>query len=59
MNDVQGADFGTADLEFSVRAERSGTGTGRTYTVIYEAIDAAGNVAEVTGLITVAHDSGP
>lgn len=55
-NDIQGADFGTADLEFSVRAERSGNGSGRIYTVVYEAIDASGNVTEVEGRIEVPHN---
>ncbi len=43
--DVQGADFGTADYDFMVRAERAGEGPGRVYTVTYAATDAAGNTA--------------
>ncbi len=35
INDVQGVDAGTADFEFQVRAERSGNGSGRTYTAYY------------------------
>ena len=35
VDDVQGADAGTADFSFQLRAERSGTGEGRTYTVTY------------------------
>ncbi|WP_178024453.1 endo-1,4-beta-xylanase [uncultured Paenibacillus sp.] len=42
-NDIQGADLGTADQEFQLRAERSGKGNGRIYTITYEAIDKAGN----------------
>jgi len=39
------------DGTFMVRAERSGSGTGRIYTVIYEARDATGNAS--TGQATV------
>jgi len=39
------------DGTFMVRAERSGSGTGRIYTVIYEARDAKGNAS--TGQATV------
>ncbi|MNP23332.1 Endo-1,4-beta-xylanase A precursor [compost metagenome] len=42
-NDIQGADIGTADQEFQLRAERSGKGNGRIYTITYEATDKAGN----------------
>ena len=42
-NDIQGADLGTDDREFQLRAERSGKGNGRIYTIIYEATDASGN----------------
>ena len=55
-NDVQGADFGTDDRSFLLRAERSGTGPGRTYTVTYEARDAAGNATTVTRKVLVTHD---
>ena len=40
---VAGATTGTADFDFSLRAERSGGSSGRTYTLTYEARDAAGN----------------
>jgi hypothetical protein len=39
-----------------VRAERSGTGTGRTYTISVSVTDAAGNQATATGSCTVPHD---
>jgi hypothetical protein len=42
-NDIQGADIGTTDKTIQLRAERSGSGTGRIYTITYEAVDAAGN----------------
>jgi hypothetical protein len=56
MPDIQGADFGTADTEFQLRSERSGQGTGRTYTIVYVAEDASGNQAEATVLVRVPHD---
>ncbi|HXI01835.1 MAG TPA: hypothetical protein VNI57_01535 [Candidatus Saccharimonadales bacterium] len=55
-DDVQGAATGTMDLAFQVRAERSGTGTGRTYTATYEVDDGTGSAVQVTGTILVPHD---
>ncbi|MFL6291924.1 MAG: choice-of-anchor X domain-containing protein, partial [Thermoanaerobaculia bacterium] len=55
-NDVQQADFGTDDRQFLLRAERSGTGPGRVYTVTYEARDAAGNTSQVSVEVTAPHD---
>ncbi len=54
-NDIQGADFGTDDRRFFLRAERSGTGLGRTYTVTYQAADASGNTTTVTAPVIVVH----
>ncbi|MBW2421988.1 MAG: S8 family serine peptidase [Deltaproteobacteria bacterium] len=45
IGDIQGADLGSDDREFELRAERSGRGRGRVYTASYEAEDASGNVA--------------
>lgn len=56
--DVQAAELGTADREFLLRAERSGTGEGRVYLITYEAEDAAGNVAEATAEVIVPHNLG-
>jgi hypothetical protein len=56
--DITGAHIGTEDYEFRVRAERSGTGMGRTYTVVYRAVDESGNEATATAYITVPHDQG-
>jgi hypothetical protein len=55
-NDIQGANFGTDDRQFLLRAERFGTGIGRIYTVKYEARDAAGNATVVTRQVLVPHD---
>jgi len=52
-NDIQGADFGTADFDFLLRAERAHTGTGRVYTVTYSAEDEAGHVVQAAVTITV------
>ena len=54
--DIQGADFGTADLDFALRSERAGEGDGRVYTVCYEARDAAGNATLACGQVRVPHD---
>jgi hypothetical protein len=45
-NDIQGTSFGIDDREFALRAERSGIGSGRTYTATYGATDASGNAAD-------------
>jgi hypothetical protein len=58
VDDVQGADFGTPDTEFFLRAERQGNGDGRTYTVVYTATDSANNSTEVAVVIQVPHDHG-
>ncbi|MGH2569746.1 MAG: VWA domain-containing protein, partial [bacterium] len=51
--DVLGAEFGTPDTEFQLRAERDLTGDGREYTVVYTAFDAGGNTAEQVLVVTV------
>jgi len=55
--DIAGAEFGTRDLEFDLRSERTGTGDGRTYSVTYEAVDTAGNLASLTSTVFVRHSS--
>lgn len=52
-NDIQGADYGTADQEFLLRAERSGNGNGRIYTITYEATDKAGNKTTAQATVKV------
>jgi hypothetical protein len=54
--DIQGFTVGSADLSGAVRAERSGAGTGRTYTFTYRASDIAGNVSECAPSVGVPHD---
>jgi hypothetical protein len=41
------------DLTFKLRAERSGTGEGRIYTITYKATDACGNSTVETATVTV------
>jgi hypothetical protein len=55
-NDIQGAELGTADFGLKLRAERAGTGDGRTYSVIYAAVDASGNRALASSRVFVPHD---
>jgi arabinogalactan endo-1,4-beta-galactosidase len=56
IGDIQGADFGTFDTEFLLRAERSGSGD-RIYTVTYQAWDHAGNSVIQSNRIIVKHDN--
>jgi hypothetical protein len=54
-NDIQGASTGTDDRAFSLRAERSGRGSGRVYTATYSVSDCAGNTATASATVSVAH----
>ncbi|MFQ5700651.1 MAG: hypothetical protein ACE5HU_02275, partial [Acidobacteriota bacterium] len=58
VEDIQDAMLGTADLEFRLRAERSGIGAGRIYSIVYTASDQSGNSVGVTGRVTVPHSRG-
>lgn len=53
--DIQGAEYGTSDFEFELRAERSGKGDGRIYTITYEAVDFAGNRTTASTTVLVEH----
>jgi hypothetical protein len=55
-NDIQGFSFGTSDITGMLRAERSGRGTGRVYSLSYQGADLAGNVTPCTTFVTVPHD---
>ena len=56
--DIQGADVGTDDVDFQLRAERSGTGLRRVDTALYQATDLAGNTSNSVVTVTVPHDMG-
>jgi hypothetical protein len=45
----------TGNLTLNLRAERSGSGTGRTYTITVECTDNAGNSASSSTTVTVPH----
>jgi len=44
------------DFTFNLRAERSGTGAGRIYTITYKATDISGNTAMVSVTVAVPHN---
>ncbi|HUD70860.1 MAG TPA: VCBS repeat-containing protein [Dongiaceae bacterium] len=52
-DDIAGAALGTADLEVLLRAERSGLGAGRTYTLTWRVEDGSGNAAEISADVLV------
>lgn len=58
-NDIQDAQIGTDDRQFSLAAKRAGNNmAGRIYTVTYSATDASGNKATASATVTVPHDQG-
>lgn len=54
--DIQGAEYGTDDRTFLLRAERNGGGSGRIYTIEYTVTDQAGHVISKTATVSVEHD---
>ena len=54
--DVSEAQFGTADFDFQLRAERDAGGPGRAYEVVYSAVDGSGNRSGARSLVFVPHD---
>ena len=48
----------TGDHTLTLRAERSGSGSGRVYTITIQATDLSGNTAQATVTVTVPHDQG-
>jgi hypothetical protein len=59
VGDIQEWEPGTADTQGLLRATRSASGPGRTYTLSYEGSDRAGNVATCAATVTVPHDQRP
>ena len=58
-SDIQDAQLGTDDRNFSLAAKRAGTNlAGRIYTVTYSATDGSGNKATASATVTVPHDQG-
>jgi hypothetical protein len=49
----------TGDLTVNLKAERSGTGTGRVYSITVECTDDAGNASITVAHVTVPHDHSP
>ncbi|GAC1444862.1 MAG: hypothetical protein NVSMB52_04660 [Chloroflexota bacterium] len=57
-NDIQGFVTGAPSTSGFLRAERSGGGNGRIYTLTYQAMDMAGNTANCAAQVKVRHDQG-
>ncbi|RCW51762.1 carboxypeptidase-like regulatory domain-containing protein [Paenibacillus prosopidis] len=55
--DIQNAEYGTFDTAFDLRAENSGKGTEREYTIIYSTTDKAGNAAIASAIVVVSKDN--
>jgi hypothetical protein len=56
--DIQGAEVGSDDRDFQLRAERAGPGSGRTYSALYRATDLALNHSDSLVQVIVPHDMG-
>jgi hypothetical protein len=52
-NDIQGFSVGTPSVTGQLRAERSGSGNGRIYTLVYQGKDIAGNQATCSTTVRV------
>ncbi|WP_175532558.1 hypothetical protein [Paenibacillus sp. yr247] len=52
-NDIQDAVIGTYDTSFNLRAERSGKGSGRIYTITYTVTCLAGNTTTASTQVVV------
>lgn len=56
VQDIAQATVNTDDRVFQLRAERTGAGSGRTYTITYSATDASGNSTAAKTTVVVPHD---
>ena len=62
LDDSKGDGRTSDDIQISangsiyLRAERSGKGSSRVYTITYQAVDGAGNVVVDSATVTVPHD---
>ena len=56
--DIMGAEIGTEDYDFMVRAERAGGGSGRVYTAVYEVSDGENEPQVLEARAVVPHDQG-
>ncbi len=56
--DIQGAQVGTSNFDFQLRAERNGGGQGRAYLITYTAVDSSGNQSRASSIVFVPHDQG-
>lgn len=59
VNDIQDATLGTPDVDVILRAERSGPGDERVYTLTYTATDASDNQTETAAVVVVPHGKKP
>lgn len=55
-DDIQGWTLGTPDTNGQLRAERSGRGSGRAYTLTYRGFDNAGNSTSCVATVKVPHN---
>ena len=58
QGDIQGFVTGTASTSGQLRAQRLGSGSGRTYTFVYSGADRAGNATSCATTVVVPHDQG-
>jgi hypothetical protein len=56
---TEGWVVGTSSTSGELRAERSGTGTARVYTLTYTGADQAGNTATCAATVSLPHDKSP
>src|SRR5262249_59407087 len=58
LRDIQGFVVGTPSTSGQLRAQRLGSGSGRTYTFVYSGADRAGNATSCTTTVAVPPDQG-